>query len=50
MLGMTLGAPAAERLAGYVLTGRRPPELEPFRADRFGLKASLTRRARGQGG
>ena len=35
MLGMTLAAPAAEKLAGFVLTGRRPPELEPFRAARF---------------
>jgi len=35
MLGMTLAAPAAEKLAEFVLTGRRPPELSPFRADRF---------------
>lgn len=36
MLGMTLAAPAAEHLAGFVLTGDRPAELAPFRADRFG--------------
>lgn len=36
MLGMTLAAPAAEALARYMATGRRPPELEPFRATRFG--------------
>lgn len=35
MLGVTLAAPAAERLAAFVVTGRRPPELEPFRATRF---------------
>ena len=35
MLGVTLAAPAAERLAGFVLTGRRPSELEPFGAARF---------------
>ena len=35
MLGMTVAAPAADRLAQFVLTDRRPPELEPFRADRF---------------
>jgi D-amino-acid dehydrogenase len=37
MLGMTVAAPAAESLARFVLTGERPPELEPFRATRFGL-------------
>jgi D-amino-acid dehydrogenase len=36
MLGMTLAAPAAEALARYMATGRRPSELEPFRATRFG--------------
>jgi D-amino-acid dehydrogenase len=40
MLGMTLAAPAAEKLAEFVLTNRRPPELAPFRANRFGLVAS----------
>jgi D-amino-acid dehydrogenase len=35
MLGMTLAAPAAEKLAAFVSTGRRPPELEPFSAARF---------------
>jgi D-amino-acid dehydrogenase len=42
MLGMTIAAPAAEALAGQILTGVRPPELEPFRASRFG---GLRRRA-----
>jgi D-amino-acid dehydrogenase len=36
MLGMTIEAPAAEALATQILTGRRPPELEPFSATRFG--------------
>ena len=35
MLGVTLAAPAAEKLAAFVLDGRRPPGLEPFRAARF---------------
>jgi D-amino-acid dehydrogenase len=35
MLGITLGAPAGEALADFITAGRRPPELEPFRADRF---------------
>jgi D-amino-acid dehydrogenase len=35
MLGMTVAAPAAELLAAYVVHGRRPAELEFFRADRF---------------
>jgi D-amino-acid dehydrogenase len=35
MLGMTLAAPAGESLARFVLSGRRPPELEPFRCTRF---------------
>lgn len=35
MLGMTLGAPAGEALAGFIRTGKRPADLEPFRADRF---------------
>jgi D-amino-acid dehydrogenase len=41
MLGMTLAAPAGESLAGFVLTGERPGELEPFRATRFGLARSI---------
>jgi D-amino-acid dehydrogenase len=40
MLGMTLAAPAAEKLASFVLTGKRPPELQPFRAARFGFAPS----------
>ncbi len=43
MLGMTLAAPAAEALARYVVSGERPPELEPFRATRFGPLSSLRR-------
>jgi D-amino-acid dehydrogenase len=43
MLGMTLAAPAAQRLAQFMLTDRRPPELDPFRADRFGLGGLLSR-------
>jgi D-amino-acid dehydrogenase len=35
MLGMTVAAPAGEALAGMVLGGDRPPELEPFAASRF---------------
>jgi D-amino-acid dehydrogenase len=38
MLGMTLGAPAGEALARQILSGKRPPELEPFRSDRFRLR------------
>jgi D-amino-acid dehydrogenase len=41
MLGMTLAAPAAQSLARFVLTGTRPPELEPFRATRFGRLATV---------
>jgi D-amino-acid dehydrogenase len=41
MLGMTLAAPAAESLAEFIITGARPPELEPFRCDRFGLVGTL---------
>lgn len=36
MLGMTIAAPAAEALAELIVTGDRPPVLEPFRIDRFG--------------
>jgi D-amino-acid dehydrogenase len=35
MLGMTLAAPAAEKLAQFMVTDHRPPELAPFRVDRF---------------
>ena len=41
MLGMTLAAPAAEKLAQFVLTNHRPPELTPFRADRFRCVAAI---------
>jgi D-amino-acid dehydrogenase len=42
MLGMTLAAPAAEQLASFVLTGRRPELLTPFGAERFGGSYSVT--------
>jgi len=35
MLGMTLSAPGAEALSRQIVSGVRPSELEPFRADRF---------------
>jgi D-amino-acid dehydrogenase len=35
MLGMTLAAPAAAALAGFVVTGERPAVLSAFRATRF---------------
>jgi D-amino-acid dehydrogenase len=35
MLGMTLAAPAAEAMTQLVLSGERPPVLEPFRIERF---------------
>lgn len=35
MLGVTLGPVTGHRLAEYVLTGRRPEVLEPFRFDRL---------------
>jgi D-amino-acid dehydrogenase len=43
MLGMTLAAPAGERLAQFIMTDRRPPELAPFRANRFGFSGLLNR-------
>ena len=45
MLGVTLATPAAEKLAAFVLTGRRPPELEPFGAARFRFALSSSRGA-----
>jgi D-amino-acid dehydrogenase len=41
MLGMTLAAPAGESLARFVLGGSRPPELEPFRCNRFKFAGSI---------
>jgi D-amino-acid dehydrogenase len=35
MLGMTLAEPAGAAMADFIATDRRPPLLEPFRADRF---------------
>ena len=39
MLGLMLGPATGHALAQFVATGRRPPVLEPFRADRFGRRA-----------
>jgi glycine/D-amino acid oxidase-like deaminating enzyme len=36
MLGITLAPPSGQALAEYLVTGRRPAVLEPFRSDRFG--------------
>ncbi len=36
MLGITLAPASGKALAEYVVTGRRPEVLEPFRFDRFG--------------
>jgi len=35
MLGITLAPASGQALADYVLTGRRPALLEPFRLRRF---------------
>ena len=35
MLGVTLGPASGRALCDYMVDGRRPPVLEPFRADRF---------------
>jgi glycine/D-amino acid oxidase-like deaminating enzyme len=35
MLGITLTPPSGQALAEYLVTGRRPAVLEPFRSDRF---------------
>ncbi len=36
MLGVTLGPATGQRLTEYVLSGRRPEVLAPFRFDRPG--------------
>jgi D-amino-acid dehydrogenase len=41
MLGMTLAAPAAQALVGFVVTGERPAVLSPFRATRFRALSGL---------
>jgi len=46
MLGMTLAAPAGESLAGFVISGERPAELEPFRCTRFRVPSRLRSRPR----
>lgn len=35
MLGMTVAPPAGKALTEFILSGQRPPVLEPFRVDRF---------------
>jgi D-amino-acid dehydrogenase len=35
MLGMTLGPPAGEAMSEFIVSGERPPVLEPFRIERF---------------
>ena len=35
MQGMTLGPPAGEAVAEFIVSGERPPVLEPFAIDRF---------------
>ncbi|MEA2333351.1 MAG: D-amino-acid dehydrogenase [Thermoleophilaceae bacterium] len=47
MLGMTIAAPAGDALAELILTGRRPPELEPFSAARFARRRARARSAPG---
>ncbi|MGH2967623.1 MAG: hypothetical protein ACRDK0_00965 [Solirubrobacteraceae bacterium] len=37
MLGVTLAPASGAALGDYVLGGRRPAVLEPFRSDRFAL-------------
>ena len=39
MLGITLGAASGRALSDYMLSGRRPAVLTPFRFDRFGRRA-----------
>jgi D-amino-acid dehydrogenase len=43
MLGMTVSLPAAEQLSEFIVSGRRPTLLEPFRADRFTTKPRMVR-------
>lgn len=50
MLGMTLAAPAAEKLAQFVLTNRRPSELASFRATRFRRAVRISPASTGAGG
>jgi glycine/D-amino acid oxidase-like deaminating enzyme len=44
MLGITLAPASGKALADYLLSGRRPEVLEPFRFDRFGGRATSRRR------
>jgi glycine/D-amino acid oxidase-like deaminating enzyme len=40
MLGITLAPASGKALADYLVTGRRPELLQPFRFDRFGRRAT----------
>ncbi len=50
MQGMTLGPPAGEAIAEFVLTGQRPQVLDPFALDRFRRLPRLTGRYDRNGG
>jgi len=50
MQGMTLGPPAGESLARYILSGERPAELRPFALQRFDGIPWPGRRKRGWAG
>jgi D-amino-acid dehydrogenase len=43
MLGITLAPASGKALADYLVTGRRPQVLQPFRFDRFGERATSRR-------
>jgi glycine/D-amino acid oxidase-like deaminating enzyme len=43
MLGITLAPASGRALAGFMLEGRRPPVLEPFRFDRFDRRLTARR-------
>jgi D-amino-acid dehydrogenase len=45
MLGMTVAPPAGQALTEFILSGERPPVLEPFRVDRFRGSPLKRRRA-----
>jgi D-amino-acid dehydrogenase len=48
MQGMTMGPPAGEAIAEYIVTGQRPSVLEPFTLDRF-PRLPWPRRSNGRG-
>jgi glycine/D-amino acid oxidase-like deaminating enzyme len=41
--GITLAPASGKALADYLVTGRRPEVLQPFRFDRFGERATSRR-------